>query len=448
MSTKNKVPNILGRGFLIIGITSLIILTSCLFNSKPKPNTIWPQTWKTYTNTKYHFSLQYPPHWHYLEVSGDDLLGALDQVLFMSDETLLDQTDVRSDITVMISDIDPSESWQSQFYENYSKVMIQLGDLTAERISGINKKSQFEERVVIIKIGEHFIQALPNFSPESLEYFDHVISSLQIEQVEASAHHPSTMIVPESKEEQTVVFEGISFTFPSFLAEGAKAQNVPAFIDPSGFMYDDHPAHVRFDFNNPYTTRGIFANFRPVSIPWLKHQNPENLEYLPQIFIYPTREYAEISPLAGERIETLRNLLDSNTLSAGSELPVLPTFNSTQDLRGQAQFLAFQGGRGLRFIARYSQETFPVINPRVFYTFQGLTDDGNLYVAAFFPLYISILPDQIEVEDWEAFNQGYQDYISDVAAKLEELNPGDFEPNLEYLDALISSMSIPFAEMN
>jgi hypothetical protein len=69
-------------------------------------------------------------------------------------------------------------------------------------------------------------------------------------------------------------------------------------------------------------------------------------------------------------------------------------------------------------------------------------------VAAFFPLYISILPDQIEVEDWEAFNQGYQDYISDVAAKLEELNPGDFEPNLEYLDALISSMSIPFAEMN
>ena len=93
---------------------------------------------------------------------------------------------------------------------------------------------------------------------------------------------------------------------------------------------------------------------------------------------------------------------------------MLPTFNSAQDLRGQVYPLAFQGGRGLRFIARYSQEAAPVVNPAVFYTFQGLTEDGSLYVAAFFPLYVSILPDQIQVEDWDAFNQGYQDYMVDI----------------------------------
>lgn len=153
----------------------------------------------------------------------------------------------------------------------------------------------------------------------------------------------------------------------------------------------------------------------------VKHQNPEGPEIQPLIFIFPTVEYADISPLAGERIEALKILLDDNAVLTGGELPVLPTFNSAQDLRGQAKPLAFQGGRGLRFIARYSQGVAPVVNPGVFYTFQGLTEDGSLYVAAFFPLYVSVLPDQIQVEDWDAFNQSYLEYMTDIASSIEML---------------------------
>jgi hypothetical protein len=444
----NKFQNIWGRGLLMIGITLLVFQMILLVKAEPKPDTTLTPTWKTYTNPRYHFSLQYPAHWQYLEVPGNDSPAAMDQVLFMSEEKQLGQTDARSDITLIISDTDPSESWQPRFFENYSVEMIQLGDLTAESISGINKESQYEERVVIIKIGNYYIQALPNFSPESLAYFDQTVSSLRAVQVEAAATHPSTMNAPEREEGQTVAFQDISLTFPAFLAEGATAQKVPPFIDPSGFLYDDHPEHVRFDFINPYTARWLFGNFQPDAVPWLKHQNLENLAYLPQIFIFPTREYADISPLAGERIEALRNLLDSNAISDRNELPVLPTFNSAQDLHSQEQFLAFQGGRGIRFVARYSQGIAPVINPCVFYTFQGLTDDGSRYVAAFFPLYSSILPDQIEVEDWDAFSLGYTDYMSEVTSQLEKLDPGDFEPNLEFLDALISSMSIPKPELD
>ncbi len=207
-------------------------------------------------------------------------------------------------------------------------------------------------------------------------------------------------------------------------------------------MYDDIPEHVRFDFSNPYTVREPFAGFLPGWVPWLSHQNLENPEILPQIFILPTREYAEISPLAGERIEALKILLDDNALPNEGELPVLPTFNSAQDLRVLVASLEFQGGRGLRFIARYSQEAKPVVNPDVFYTFQGLTDDGSLYVAAFFPLYVSLLPDKIQVEDWDAFNQGYQDYMVDMTSRMEMLKPDDFEPDLENFDNLIRSMTI------
>jgi hypothetical protein len=245
-----------------------------------------------------------------------------------------------------------------------------------------------------------------------------------------------------SLDDKTIVFEGIGFTYQSSLADGAAAQTIPAFVDPSGFMYDDIPEHVRFDFSIPYTMQDPFAGLQPSWIPWLRHQNPEGPEIQPLIFIFPTVEYADISPLVGERIEALKILLDDNAVLTGGELPVLPTFNSAQDLRGQVKPLSFQGGRGLRFITRYSQGVAPVVNPGVFYAFQGLTEDGSLYVAAFFPLYVSVLPDQIQVEDWDVFNAGYLAYMADIASKLDMLESGDFDPDLDSLDALIRSISI------
>jgi hypothetical protein len=243
-------------------------------------------------------------------------------------------------------------------------------------------------------------------------------------------------------DEHTVVFEGTSFTYPSSLAEGAVASKIPAFVNPLGFMYDDLPEHVRFDFTAPYTTHKQFVVLQSGWAPWLKHNYAESREIRPQIFIFPTRSYADISPLAGERIQALKTLLHTHELSAGGQLPILPTFNSGQDFYGQVRPLEFQGGRGLRFITRYSQEATPIVNPDVFYTFQGLTEDGSLYVAAFFPLYISSLPDLTHVEDWEEFSQAYPEYVVDIASRLERCNPDDFEPDLESLDALIKSLNI------
>ena len=249
--------------------------------------------------------------------------------------------------------------------------------------------------------------------------------------------------VPENPDEKTIAFEGVSITYLPWFAGGATALKMPAFSDPSGFMYDDYPAHVRFDFANPYTARKPFVSFQPGWVPWLSHQHPANPVIVPQIFIFQT---TNTNALFSERITTLKTLLDGKALTAGQELPVLPTFNSAQDLYGQVKPIVFQGGRGLRFITRYSQGATPVINPAVFYTFQGLANDGRHYVAAFFPVHISILPDQARVEDWDAFNRTYQDYMADITSQLEMLDPGGFVPGLETLDALISSISIDTME--
>ncbi|MEJ2352625.1 MAG: hypothetical protein P8Y03_22800 [Anaerolineales bacterium] len=398
--------------------------------------------WQTYTSVKYQFTVQFPSAWQVIEMPATEYPTVTDQVWFVSDTLPPPQTGARADIVFIFTMEDPSSSWEPRYFDDYQSDPFQLGDIQARRISGINKESKSSELVMLAKIGDYYLQALPNHGEASLEYFEPVISSIRFVRDEATAPPQSAISTSNNLDEKTIVFEGASFSYPPLLAEAAVGKNIPAHVDPSGFMYNDVPKHVRFDFANSYTAREPFARFQPGWVPWLSHQNPESPEIQPQIFIFPTREYADINPLAGERIEALKIILDDNALLSEGELPVLPTFNSAQDLRGQVASLEFQGGRGLRFIARYSQEATPVVNPVVFYTFQGLADDGSLYVAAFFPLYVSTLPDQIQVDDWDAFNRGYQDYLADITSKLEKSAPNDFEPNLETFDNLIRSMTI------
>jgi hypothetical protein len=433
MKTKNLVM------FLFI---SVFLLAACLssYGKQSLQTDISDQNeWQTYSSTKYQFTVRFPTTWQVIESPTTEFPTAMDQIWFVSEGLPPLQTDARADIALIFTREDPSLHWEARYFDDYQSNPFQLGDIEARRISGINKESKTPELVVLARIGDYYFQALPNHGEASLEYFDPVISSIRFLRQEDTTPAPLNTSALKDPDEKTIVFGGISFLYPSSLMGEATGEKIPAYVDPSGFMYDDLPEHVRFDFSNSYMARESFAGLQPV---WVSHQNPVSAEIQPQIFIFPTEEYTETSPLAGKRIDALKNLLDRNTLPGGEELPVLPTFNSAQDLRGQVTRLEFQGGRGLRFIARYSQGAAPVVNPDLFYTFQGLTEDGSLYVAAFFPLYVPLLPDEIQVEDLDAFNQGYQDYMVDLTAQLERLETDDFVPDLASLDALIRSLII------
>ena len=430
---------------VMILIVSSFLLVACFAGSHKlslQSEVTVQNDWQTYNCAKFQFTVLFPPAWQVIELPTTEYPTAMDQVWFVNETLPQPQTGSRADIVFIFTQEDPSSSWESQFFDDYQSDSFQIGEIQARKVSGINKESKLSEIVVLAKIGEYYLQALPNHNEASLEYFNPVISSIRFVQAEATTPTPSTSNFPRSSDKKTIEFEGISFTYPTLLAEEISAQNIAEYIDPSGFMYDDIPEHVRFDFSNAYTDWVPFAAFKPGLVPWLKQQNQEYSGIQPLIFVLPTREYAEISPLAAERIAALKILLDNNAFPLGEVLPVLPTFNSAQDFRGQVGKLEFQNGHGLRFIARYSQEATPLINPDVFYTFQGLTEDGSQYIAAFFPLYVSILPDHLQVENWDTFNQGYKDYIAAITSKLETLNPDDFEPHLEIFDNLIRSLSI------
>lgn len=243
----------------------------------------------------------------------------------------------------------------------------------------------------------------------------------------------------------SISYNGIHLGVDPALAGELSAQTLPGFVDPSGFAYNDVPKHIRLDFIDTYTTRSPFDRFAGSQFqwtPWLSHQNLEKPALQPQLFFFPTSAYRQISGLAAERIPALETLLAGESLTMVDELPVLPAFNSAQDLHAQMKVLAFKGGKGIRFVTRYSQEVIPFHNPALFYTFQGLSDDGEVYIAAFFPLYIDNLPDEVQVEDWETFNREYTSYLSKSTRDLETLTPAGFQPDLQMLDEAIQSSEV------
>jgi hypothetical protein len=424
---------------------SVFLLSACLASQRERllpPDLSGQNEWQTYNNSKYQFTLQFPSSWQVLELPTQEYPDVRDQVWFASESLPLPGTGSRADIVLIFSKDDPSQAWDPQYFEDYQSETFWLGEIEARRVSGLNKESHNTETVVLAKIGDDYLQALPNQGQASLEYFDQVISSMRFDPPVSTAPPHSVHPSVGNLDLITIEFEGISFSYASSLAEDAAPINIPAFIDPSGFSFNDIPNHTRFDFLSPYTARTPFTGLLSGWAPWLNHQNLQTPAIRPQIFIFPTAEFSALNSLAAGRIEALRTILEMDSVPAGQELPVLPLFNSAQDLRAQAVSLEFQGGHGLRFVARYSQGVAPLVNPDLFYTFQGLTADGSMYVAAFFPLYVPSLPDRVQVEDWDAFSREYQGYMAGNTSGLEALAAGDFEPHLETLDALISSIII------
>jgi hypothetical protein len=94
-------------------------------------------------------------------------------------------------------------------------------------------------------------------------------------------------------------------------------------------------------------------------------------------------------------------------------------------------------------MSKHSQDPRPImLSQELFYTFQGFTDDGAYYVAAFFPLTTTALPDTIEVEDWEAFHANYDTYLLETTAVLDQLPLTEFAPDLTLLDAVVTSLRV------
>ncbi len=127
-----------------------------------------------------------------------------------------------------------------------------------------------------------------------------------------------------------------------------------------------------------------------------------------------------------------------------SNLPFLPMWNAAQMFSANVEYIDFQNGSGLRYLTMFGQAIYPIDNMNLFYTFQGITDDGRYYISAILPVIHGGLPNDGAslLDDYEGFIENWDNYLAETLTFLEEQPPQSFLPNLEDLDAMMSSFVI------
>lgn len=225
---------------------------------------------------------------------------------------------------------------------------------------------------------------------------------------------------------------GISMTLASPLAAGCQVEVIPAALDENQFApWELAPQHLRIRLPD-YPLQGRF------------HQ--------PVVYVYPAASLLAVNDDAGYNIKKLQELLDAGSGSAVSpnDLPGVFFFNAAGLFASRFAPVAFQNGRGVRWLTQYAQEFAPVNNHELFYLYQGMTADQAYYVLAVLPVShpalaaddnpnAAVPPGGVPFpEDW-AQAEGYYAQISQMLAAAP---PDSFTPRLSELDALVRSLKI------
>jgi len=222
-----------------------------------------------------------------------------------------------------------------------------------------------------------------------------------------------------------VSYEGIRFSFNESIAAGISPAIIPGQNLGEDYMPGDtYPTHYEFSFNS-YAVGNSF--------------------HTPLIAVYPVAEYRSISSYASDEIDNLQSALaDHPSGGSVSDLPFLPIWNAAQIFSAKVTYFDFQNGSGVRYLTMYGQALYPVDNQNLFYTYQGLTNDGQFYISAILPVTNAILPDDggTIVDDWLEFENNWDTYMIGALQTLNGQSDNNFNPNLVLLDEMMASFSI------
>jgi len=256
-------------------------------------------------------------------------------------------------------------------------------------------------------------------------FVDDLLSSIESTQVmgEPILEPDSTPAIGSDLIPKPVVeFEGISFSYDPSLAFWVTTETIPS--DTSAELWA-YPTHREFWFED-----FIFQDsYQP-----------------PIIKIFPVSEYEAVNPTARAIIADQRSFIAEKSFDPQTDIPFLPVWNAAQVVHAYVSYLEFQNGSGVRFLTQFAQDTVVINNEELLYTFQGLTDDGQYYVAATFPISHSSLPPDGSIYpntwDYWDFTDNYMDYILDVENHLDDEPPYNFYPDILLLDEMIESLIV------
>ena len=202
--------------------------------------------------------------------------------------------------------------------------------------------------------------------------------------------------------------------------------------DPMGGPMEYHPAYRSITFSGYPLSDKFFA---------------------PGINVYPVAEFAAMGDVVGPRVSELTGMLVAQPADPNS-IPFLPVFNAAQVFHAQVGYFPFQNGSGVRFLTEYAQYYAPMNNHDLFYTYQGLTSDGNYWISAIFPINTSYLqelydstqvpPDGLAAPTWDSptYEADMQAYYVTMIDRLNNTPDGNFTPAIDCLDQFMRSLNV------
>ncbi|MCP4539364.1 MAG: hypothetical protein GY832_19685 [Chloroflexi bacterium] len=168
--------------------------------------------------------------------------------------------------------------------------------------------------------------------------------------------------------------------------------------------------------------------------------------------VYPVKYYREEIMFGADIIDGLQSAIE---MQSNNYFPVLVAHIL---LRAQTRHFCFQNGAGIRAVVMIGQDTVFANNESVVYEFHGLTDDGQYYVAATFPIDAPMLlstccdpadntneaaiPVPELPEDDVQAGAVLREYNQEAERQLDALDGSSFTPDLALLDALVASLLI------
>jgi hypothetical protein len=228
-------------------------------------------------------------------------------------------------------------------------------------------------------------------------------------------------VVTEPPVMTNVTCNELSLYLDPALASGYDCQTVPE----SSMEFDLYPQHTELTLQG-YPLAGKF--------------------FEPHLSIYPVAQYTALLPDHIPGWVTALQTLIAGGAAGETSLPFLPVFNAAQVFHAQYLVVPFVSGGGIRFLAEYAQYAAPVNNTDLFYTYQGLTADGQYWISAILPVNLPGLPaDATNLPGGvtpEEFSTNFTTYITDMIAQLNAQPAGAYAPSLAALDALVASITI------
>lgn len=234
-------------------------------------------------------------------------------------------------------------------------------------------------------------------------------------------------------------------TFTPLPQANVTCNELSLYIDPA--MGDNHECKTVSESSSSDIPMDIFIYPEHTELT-IQNYPLMHTQFPPQVILYPVERFSELLPdLIPSRVSALKSLISGGNWSGG-ELPFLPPVPMVQTFYAHESITSFSGGQGVRFITDYNESNHPLSNRSIFYTFQGLTDDGMYWVAVTLPISSPILPAEADLQTLpegytrETWFQTYGTYINDVKDRLETQAPGSFFPTLDNLDELVRSITI------